>query len=95
MITPTVGRIVWFYTDGIGTSEYRNEKAAIVTRVWNDRMVNLCVFDDTGATPKTSVPLVQPEDEKPAGEYCAWMPYQVVKASGSESGEKAAGSQTI
>jgi len=91
MITPTVGRIVWFYA----TSE-AEETAAMVVKVWSDCMVNLCCFDGNGCTgPRQSVTLVQPEDERPTGPYCTWMPYQVKKVFGSESGEKGAGTQVI
>ena len=92
MIVPTVGRIVWFFHD----DDSGIERAAIITRVYGDRMINVCVFDDSGATPYSSVPLVQPEDDNLVGEsHCSWMPYQTKKASGSESGEKGAGSQAI
>ena len=91
MIKPTVGRILWYFSGG----EYCPEKAAIVTGVHGDRMVNLCVFDDSGAVPHPSIWLVQPNDERPTGEYCSWMPYQTKKAFGSESGEQAAGAQSI
>jgi len=91
MITPTVGRIVLFSDD----EEY-DKCAAIVCHVHSDRMVNLAVFNSSGYHEgKTSVPLVQPEDERPTGMYCEWMPYQVKKETGSESGEKAAGTQAI
>ena len=91
MITPTVGRIVWFYT-----RNSQEEHAAIVVKVWSDTMVNLCVFGKNGNTrSETSVQLVQPGNEIPDGMYCTWMPYQIKKDTGSESGEKAAGQQTI
>ncbi len=95
MITPTVGRIVHF-TPAPGTVGDQ-PLAAIVTYVHSDRCVNLTVFDPYGV-PKgcTSVPLVQPGDAKPEGSfYCEWMPYQVKKDTGSESGERAAGTEGI
>jgi len=75
MITPTVGRVVWFYRDGV-------QHAAIIAKVWNDRMVNLAVFDEAGrASNQTSVPLVQEGDTIPSGSYYAvWMPFQIGQA---------------
>lgn len=91
MINPTVGRIVWFYSDSGA-----DPLAAIVTMVWDARLVNLCVFDRAGLPfPQAEVVMMQPEDEVPPGPYCCWMPYQVKKQSGSESGEKEAGTQSI
>lgn len=79
MIRPSVGRIV-LYRD----SEQAAECAAIVVNVHSDRMVNLCVFQTDGSPePKTSVQLVQPEDDAPAGATmrCYWMEFQTGQAS--------------
>lgn len=87
-ITPTVGRVVWFYValngmaSGFFTPDEGQPLAAIVARVWNDRMVNLTVFDANG-TPhsRTSVPLIQEGEDVPAlGFYATWMPYQIGQA---------------
>ena len=73
MIVPTVGRVVW-YCDPRSPVPL----AAIVTYVWSDRLVNLAVFNENGHNfGVTSVTLVQPEDDKPEGRYCKWMPFQV------------------
>lgn len=103
MIEPTVGRIVHYYRNGDKGAPVPNYHegpcAALVTEVHSDRMVNLAVFDWNGNPHSvTSITLVQPDDELPApGEhYCTWMPYQIKgKATGSESGEKEAGTQSI
>lgn len=87
-IKPTVGRVVWFYransfdTTAFAAPAEGEPLAAIVTRVWNDRGVNLAVFDANGVThPRTSVPLVQEGDDVPEhGPYATWMPYQVSQA---------------
>lgn len=75
MISPTVGRIVWFYH----SSSQKEPNAAIVAKVWSDRMVNLSVVNDDGThKPVTSVNLVQEEDSTPeTGPFCTWMPYQI------------------
>lgn len=82
MIKPTVGRVVWFYP--LGHQPYEQPLAAIVAHVWSDTCVNLAIFDANGVPmpkPPTSVLLVQPEAEVPAGgHYCAWMPFQVGQA---------------
>jgi hypothetical protein len=58
-----------------------------VTHVWNDRMVNLAVFDSNGvAHSKTSVPLLQDDDPKPEhGFFCEWMPFQKGQAAKTEA----------
>ena len=50
---PSVGRIVHYHE-----APDAPPRAAIVTRVWSDTMVNLCVFSADGGlpTPITSVP---------------------------------------
>jgi hypothetical protein len=89
VITPTIGRIVWFYPATYKPGE--QPLAALVTYVWNERMVNLAVFDANGrhVDGTTSVRLVQPQDERPqSGYYCTWMPYQVGQAQKTEQLEQ-------
>jgi hypothetical protein len=86
MIEPTVGRVVWFYS----APREAQPNAAIVTYVWNTRMVNLVVFDANGVSrSETSVDLLQ-DDEKPQGQgrWCEWMPYQKGQAAKTEALEK-------
>jgi hypothetical protein len=92
MITPTVGRVVWFAPargDTAMTFGVDQPCAALVAYVWNDRMVNLAVFDHNGAFhARTSVPLLQDDDAKPEGGYFAtWMPYQKGQAAKTEAAE--------
>jgi hypothetical protein len=82
-ITPTVGRVVWFYPPsnsietGFSGPAEGEPLAAIIARAWNDSMVNLTVFDASGRPhPRTSVPLVQEDKIAPRGNYCTWMPFQ-------------------
>lgn len=95
MIKPTVGRVVWFRAKLLDNSHPKEspEQAAIVTRVWNDRMVNLAVFGHNGeVVPMTSVDLVQDGDEAPfERSYCEWMPYQKGQAAKTEALEKQIG----
>lgn len=83
MITPTVGRVVWYRpVADILCVNGTEPLAAIVAGVWGDRMVNLAVFDFNGAMHnRTSVTLVQPEDTKPDHSFCQWMPFQVDQAN--------------
>ena len=81
MIKPALGRIVWFTPAGTAPAiptESDGRCAAIIVKVWDDRLVNLTVFDANGNShPTTSVRLVQEGDSKPEGGYFAeWMPYQ-------------------
>lgn len=92
MITPTLGRIVWFTpskNESMAT-ETDGRCAAIVVKVWSDRVVNLTVFDANGnSVPKASVTLVQDGDLAPNGGYFAeWMPYQKGQAAKYEALEK-------
>lgn len=85
VITPTNGRIVW-YTPSKDDGMPDNggvPLAAIVVHVWNDRMVNLAVFNSNGLlVPRTSVQLVQEKDDvAESGGYCEWMPYQKGQAA--------------
>ncbi|KKK49407.1 hypothetical protein LCGC14_3135380 [marine sediment metagenome] len=103
MIQPTVGRIVYYYCldhEKFGYIEAWDRKsplAAIIAHVWPNGRVNLAVFDVNGDShSRISVPLIQPGSERPVdGHFCEWMPYQVKKETGSESGEKEAGTQEI
>jgi hypothetical protein len=87
IIKPTVGRVVWFTPNedinplGIKVNHGDQPMVAFITYVFNDRMVNLIVWDHEGNRSKhTSVTLVQEEDPKPEGNYAEWMPYQVGQA---------------
>lgn len=98
IITPTVGRKVWFRPNGClnlqvpNHSHYATTPPAIISQeqpldatvvyVWNDRTVNLVVFDHYGFPfVASSVTLVQEGDAIPGiGFYCEWMPYQTGQA---------------
>lgn len=90
-ITPTVGRIVWFYPDEVPMQQAAAGQplAAIVTHVHSDTMVNLAVFSPAGGTfGVTSVDLYQGEGDRPSetyGRFCEWMPYQKGQAAKAEA----------
>jgi hypothetical protein len=85
MIKPSVGRVVWYRPEHVDPEE--QPFAAIVTYVWNDRLVNLAVFDHYGVIQtRTSALLVQEGDPKPeVGSYAEWMPYQIGQAKKHEA----------
>lgn len=94
MISPTLGRIVWFtpqnqkrLVDYDIMPDSSGMCAAMVVAVHSDRCVNLAVFDANGAHHAvTSVTLLQDDDVKPAdGRCCEWMPYQKGQAAKSEA----------
>ena len=97
IIIPTVGRVVWFYPasntaeSGFVRNESGGPYAAIIARVWNDRMLNLSVFDANG-TPhsRTSVTMVQGDDPAPDSAFCGWMPFQRGQAAKQDAQVKEA-----
>lgn len=94
VIEPTIGRIVHFH--GAIPTLPGQCCAAIVVGVHNSRLINVTVFDCHGnPNPRTSIKLLQPGEECSGEDHCEWMPYQVKKGFGSESGEKAAGTEVI
>ncbi len=102
VIVPTVGRVVNFFSSTnrkIDAGDRSQPLVALIAHVWSDRCVNLAVFDMHGRPvpePPRAVRLVQPGDNRPVDEdFCEWMPYQVKKDTGSESGEPAAGQEVI
>lgn len=78
VIKPTVGRIVWFYEH----NQQQEPKAAIVAKVWDEKIVNLAVVEEDGTTKAmTSVRLLQEDEPTPSGmRYATWMPYQIGQA---------------
>ena len=95
-IKPTIGRIVRFVPSTQGnpnltvhtTPEGESPRlAAIITHVWNDRMVNLAVFDSNGLSHAvTSVDLEHGDRPvSPTGRFCEWMPYQKGQAAKYEA----------
>jgi hypothetical protein len=87
MISPTIGRVVWFRAGGVPTD--RQALAALVCYVHSDTCVNLAIFDENGvASHKTSCTLYQGDGDVPTGDYCEWMPYQHGQAKKTEDAEK-------
>ena len=79
MISPTVGRVVWFWPTGLTKTE--QPWAALVTFVHDDHRINVGGFNANGEPfAMTSVRLLQ--DDDPSTAPCAtWMPYQKGQAA--------------
>ena len=89
MIKPTPGRLVHFTAhDPAIQGDQSQPLAAVITYVWNDRMVNLSVFDQSG-TPhaKTSITLLQDDDAPLAGAHAQWMPFQKGQAANADTNQ--------
>lgn len=93
MISPSIGRVVW-YTPAtnedpcfVKSSTAGEPCAALVAKVWGDRMVNLAVFDANGIShSRCSVTLLQDDDVgNELGRYASWMPYQKGQAAKTEA----------
>lgn len=93
IITPTIGRKVWFHPNGLklttaGPIEVFDEKLALdatIVCTWGDHMVNLSVTDHGGRVHSIrSCALRQDGEDVPTGYYCEWMPYQVSQVTGVE-----------
>lgn len=92
MIVPTVGRVVHFHPHPAESFAFSDQPlAALVTYVHSNTMVNVVVFDSNGhAHAKTSIRLQQDEPLfVEAGNFVAWMPYQVGQAAKTEKAEAA------
>lgn len=91
LIKPTVGRVVLFMPGAAAHISFAKPSngepcAALVTRVWGDRCINIAAFDANG-TPFgfTSVRLLQGDDVAREGEmHAKWMDYQKGQAAKAE-----------
>jgi hypothetical protein len=97
MITPTIGRIVWFRPNNESHKATMNIVDSIqplkadIVYVWNDQMVNLFVVDHAGIGHSLgSIHLVQDGDPpmRDGISYAEWMPYQKGQAAKYEQLEK-------
>lgn len=95
MISPSIGRVVWFTPSKSDTQLHSDQKmAALVAYVHSDTCINLAVFDANGvAHSRCSVTLIQGEDVPELfagnGYYAEWMPYQKGQAAKHDAEAKA------
>lgn len=82
MMTPTVGRVVYYNQ---GTKADPKLLASIISCVWNENMVNLMVIDPNG-NPSSKTIIINGDE---SGQW-NWMPYQKQKAeAGNHNSESA------
>lgn len=83
MITPTPGRIVWFFPSlEAGRDPNGQPLAAILAKVISERCVNLTVSHGDGTTyAAQNVQLLQDDDAVPETAYACWMPFQKGQAA--------------
>lgn len=85
MISPTVGRVVWYYPPG--HPHPSQPYPALICYVHSDMLINVGGFDHNGRPfADTSVLLVQGDGYgNPAGgSWAGWMPYQIGQAKKHE-----------
>ncbi len=92
---PTVGRVVNYH----GSKTKGTPYPAIVTHVWSDDCVNLNVLNDgtypiPGVDSDAALTVTSCQRGDELGQW-NWMPYQLKKSHGSESGEVSAGTESI
>lgn len=87
MITPTIGRVVWFYPAGVAHTA--QPFPALISYVWNDSLINVGGFDANGVPfAATSVFLNGEGYGNPGGgAWATWMPYQKGQAAKAEAAE--------
>lgn len=84
MITPTIGRIVWYQPPiGEGQKRLTQPWPAIVTFVHNEGKINVAGFTAEGAHfADQEVHLLQDDDISPeTAAFAEWMPYQKSQAA--------------
>lgn len=92
MITPTVGRKVWYRPSDADKSAHGMATVgpqpldATIIAVWNDACVNLSVIDANGRQHTRLSAILWQDGDMPTGAYAEWMPYQVKQADKGTSG---------
>lgn len=84
IITPTIGRVVWFYPNGQADLDAKRQPyATLVAYVHNQSSINIGGFDSSGyPIARQHIRLLQ-EGEVTEGlrAFCCWMPYQQAQAA--------------
>lgn len=79
MISPTIGRILWYNPlDSEKLFPHDQHYPAIVCHVWSDYEVSVFIINESGQPFSRKVALAQ-DREATLGE-CEWMPYQIGQA---------------
>lgn len=84
-ITPTVGRVVLFFSS-IAQIEPLAATVAKVSPVEDQHLLNLGCLDHNGSPfNAVDIPLIQDGDVRPEGPHATWMQYQINQAAKAES----------
>lgn len=83
MIKPTVGRVIWFYQQGMAHDG--QPLVGFITYVHSDKLINVAGFDATGVPYSSCLVTLYQDPEKSGvpvnGPWARWMPYQVGQAA--------------
>ena len=98
-ITPTVGRIVWYYPNGGDNFPHNGDKeplAAIIVKVHSDLVLNLAVFDANGFIHQRQSLYYLAPNAVPAANtpYWCWIPFQLGQAAMTQKIAAEAGYET-
>lgn len=87
LISPTVGRVVWYWPSVKAVNDGEQPRAAILTYVQDDHTVNLVSFGHDGfPLPHLSIRLLEVDEPAPAsGHFACWMPFQAGQAKSAQS----------
>lgn len=87
-ITPTVGRVVWYWDADQSVMDRKGQPfAAIITHVWSDSCVNLAVLGDGSfniANYRPTSVMRASADSNITAMRWDWMPFQVGQAAKTE-----------
>lgn len=93
MIKPTIGRVVLVTRPDSGSDQ---PEPALVTYVWNNRLINVGGFDRAGKPfAVASLPLLQDDDVPESSHYAEWMPYQKDQAKTHETSESTTKTEAV
>jgi len=86
MISPTVGRVVWYFESPQDFKAKAEPQVALITHVEDDNHVNIVKWDAKGE-PKglQGVTLWHGEGDQAEGYFVTWMPYQQAQAARHEA----------
>jgi hypothetical protein len=90
MITPTIGRMVWYWPHGREVPEGTQPFSAQIAYVHSVDVINIGYLDANGESHNAMGVRLLQEGEAPFARtaYCEWMPYQKGQAAKTEALER-------
>ena len=86
MITPTIGRVVWYHPVDASGATPEQPYPALISYVHSDTLINVGGFTANGVPfAATSVSLVQDGASAVGGSWAEWIPYQKGQAAKTEA----------